>query len=88
MNPNFPTEKLTDISQQPQNYRLLERIPLTQEGGTFPMQLNSTVGDEQVLVLLDTETTGLLHETDAIIELGMVKVLYSPLKKPSPQLLM
>ena len=33
------------------------------------------------MVLLDTETTGLSADDESIIELGMVKVLYSPSDK-------
>ncbi len=80
MNNGFPIERIKEITEQTNDFRLLERIPLTKEKAAFPIELNPVVGDEQLMVLLDTETTGLSYEIDAIIELGMVKVLYSPSK--------
>lgn len=74
----FPLDRMADIGQQPTDFRLLERIPVTKEGTTWPVRLLPAVGDEQVLMLLDTETTGLGYDIESIIELGMVKVLYSP----------
>lgn len=74
----FPLERLADIPVRPADFRLLERIPLTREPQTWPLELSPVVGDEQPMVLLDTETTGLSADDESIIELGMVKVLYSP----------
>ena len=77
----FPLERLADIPERPEDFRLLERIPLTREPQSWPLELSPVVGDEQPIVLLDTETTGLSAEDESIIELGMVKVLYSPSAK-------
>jgi len=52
-------------------------ILLTRESQSWPLELSPVVGDEQPMVLLDTETTGLSADDESIIELGMVKVLYS-----------
>lgn len=81
VNPPFPTQRFHDIDQHPEDFRLLERIPLTKTANTWPLELSEPVGDELVMVLLDTETTGLSCEDDAIIELGMVKILYSKSQK-------
>jgi DNA polymerase-3 subunit epsilon len=77
----FPLERLADIPDRPEDFRLLERIPLTREPQSWPLELSAMVGDEQPMVLLDTETTGLSADDESIIELGMVKVLYSPSTK-------
>lgn len=77
----FPLERLADIPERPEDFRLLERIPLTREPQSWPLEFSPLVGDEQPMVLLDTETTGLSAEDESIIELGMVKVLYSPSAK-------
>ncbi len=74
----FPLDRLADIRSRPQDFRLLERIPLTQPGQSWPLALAPAVGDERNMVLLDTETTGLSAEDDAIIELGMTRLRYSP----------
>lgn len=73
-----PAERLQEVAREPQNFMLLERVPLTREDAVLPMQLNEPVGDEKEIVLLDTETTGLDPATDPLIELGLVKVTYSP----------
>ena len=75
----FPLERLTEISGRPKDFKLLERIPLTCELQSWPLQLSEPVGDERPMILLDTETTGLSAKDESIIELGMVKVLYSSL---------
>jgi len=74
----FPLERLADIPDRPEDFRLLERIPLTREPQSWPLELSPVVGDEQPMVLLDTETTGLSADAESMIELGMFKVLYSP----------
>lgn len=69
----FPIERLADIPERPEDFRLLERIPLTREPQSWPLELSPMVGDEQPMVLLDTETTGLSADDESIIELGMVQ---------------
>ncbi len=75
--PNELHSKIDQLTQFPDDFRLLERIPFTQKSAQWPMSLFEPVGDEVEMVILDTETTGLTAATDAIIELGMVKILYS-----------
>lgn len=77
----FPTQRFSEIDKRPADFKLLERIPLTKEGVSWPVQLSESVGDESTMILLDTETTGLSTKEDSIIELGMVKVSYSPAAK-------
>ena len=75
---------MTDLNERyqqwlarPEDFQLLERIPFTQKTAQWPQQLFEPVGDEVEMVILDTETTGLSATEDAIIELGMVKLMYS-----------
>jgi DNA polymerase-3 subunit epsilon len=73
----FPLSKLTSIQAFPNDYRLLTRVPFTQEQYK-PKVISAIVGDEIECIILDTETTGLDPETCKIIELGLVKLCYSP----------
>ena len=72
----FPIERFNEIASQPDNYRLIERVPLTLDV-TFPCQLAQSVGDELPILFLDVETTG-LESHDVILELGLVRGMYSP----------
>lgn len=74
----FPLEKIPDIESTPEDFRLLERVPLTRQGVTFPVDVNPAVGDEQPLLVVDVETTGLDAQQERVIELGMVRATYSP----------
>ncbi|KXS55326.1 MAG: DNA polymerase III subunit epsilon [Marinobacter sp. T13-3] len=74
----FPLERLDEVRANPSDFGLLQRVPLTRAGVTFPYALGEPVGDEVPLVVLDLETTGLDAATDAIIELGMARVQVSP----------
>ena len=71
-------EQLEKILQQTDDFKILERVPITKNGIKLPYLLSDKVGDEIHAVILDTETTGLVHDKDRIIELGMVSVSYSP----------
>lgn len=77
----FPLNRFEEISKHPENFHLIERIPLTIEGVDthFPIELNKRLPDDKIhtVVFLDTETTGLDQGKDKIIELGMVKATYS-----------
>lgn len=77
----FPLERIGEIQKTPENYRLLQRIPLTVDGieSKLPYKLNEKVAGEKVysVVFLDTETTGTDYKTSKIIELGMVKATFS-----------
>nr|AMQ45862.1 DNA polymerase III, epsilon subunit-like protein [Vibrio alginolyticus] len=61
----FPLERLADIPERPEDFRLLERIPLTRKPQSWPLELSAVVGDEQPMVVL----------------YYLVKVLYSPSAK-------
>lgn len=75
---SFPLEAIPDIEAAPEDYRLLQRIPITRSGMSFPIELNPPVGDERFYVVVDVETTGLNPSTDKIIELGLVRGTFSP----------
>lgn len=77
----FPLDMFPTIQAAPQDFRLLQRVPLTRQDTTFPAAINVPVGDEAPLVIVDVETTGLEAETDRIIELGLVRASYSPSAK-------
>lgn len=74
-------ERLKRLIAQTDDFRLLERIPLTKPGLILPCKLDKAIGDELSIVFLDTETTGLSAESDAIIELGLVRASFSPSAK-------
>ncbi len=78
----FPLDLIPEIQQHPGDFRLLRRIPITADGaleGRLPWVFNERQADDRVAhaIFLDTETTGLKHDVDKIIELGMVQVSYS-----------
>lgn len=77
----FPLDRLEDIQKHPQDFRLVERVPLTRMDilERLPIHLYETVPGEKTssIIFLDTETTGLNHSTDKIIELAMVKCTIS-----------
>lgn len=60
---SFPLERLAEVQANPENFGLLEQVPL-REGRV----VGQTVGDEVPIVFIDTETTGLEPATDRIIE--------------------
>ena len=63
LNSVFPLERLDEIQKHPEDFRLLERIPLTVDGinTKLPIKLNEPQEGERVhhVVFLDTETTGM-----------------------------
>ena len=77
----FPLERIDEIVKHPENFRLLERIPFTQEGilDKLPLKLHEPQEGDTIkyAVFLDTETTGTDCNSDSIIELGMVRCSYS-----------
>ncbi|MGM0855886.1 MAG: 3'-5' exonuclease [Pseudomonadota bacterium] len=74
----FPLEDIPRVEASPDDYRLLERVPLTKANASFPLTLHPPMGDERPFVVADVETTGLDTEADSIIELGLVRGEYSP----------
>lgn len=79
----FPMHKLAEIPTRPHDFRLIERIPLTDMNNalSLPCVLSPAVGDEKIMAIIDFETTGLEHASSEIIEMGLVKVSYSPSAK-------
>ncbi|XKH60759.1 DNA polymerase III subunit epsilon [Halomonas sediminis] len=75
---SFPLEAIPEIEATPEDYRLIQRVPITRSDATFPIELNPPVGDERPLVVVDVETTGLDPSADKIIELGLVRGTFSP----------
>ncbi len=77
----FPLERIDEIVKHPENFRLLERIPLTQDGmlDKIPIKLQEPQDGDTIkyAVFLDTETTGMDPTSDRIIELGMVRCSYA-----------
>lgn len=73
----FPVEKVTHVLSNPENFRLLEKIPDTLESLQHVFNL-SPVGDEYEIVVLDLETSGLDVEDSEIIEIGLLSASYSP----------
>ena len=71
-------KRLNRLLAKTDDFRLLERIPITGPGLYLPFSLCDAVGDETVIIFLDTETTGLSTDTDVIIELGLVRAMFSP----------
>lgn len=53
------------------DYRVLRRLPVVTDWGT---PQGSVVADTRCVLIIDTETTGLSHANDRIIELAMLRV--------------
>lgn len=70
---SFPLDRLEAVHANPQNFALLERVPIS-EGRVF----GPTVGDEIPILFLDVETTGLDAATDRMVEFGVVRAQHSP----------
>lgn len=78
---SFPLERVKEIKDHPAAFRLLEQVPLIKPEvcGRMPCSLAQPEPDEELrsFVVLDQETTGLDPLKDQVIELGMVRGLYS-----------
>lgn len=74
-------KRLDKLLAKTDDFRLLERVPLTRPGIKLPCKLEEACGDEIGIVFLDTETTGLSVNNETIIELGLVCASFSPSKK-------
>ncbi|HXV00562.1 MAG TPA: 3'-5' exonuclease [Caulobacteraceae bacterium] len=62
-----------NLIEASEDFRLLRRLPT-------PPQSGDTLGDEQFVgVIVDVETTGLDHDIDEVIELGMLKFTFDRL---------
>lgn len=67
-----------ELNSSPENFRLIKRIEFSQNSKDYPYPLKPMVGDEITIAFLDFETTGLSHNHDKVIELGLVILKYSP----------
>lgn len=74
-------KRLADMLAKTDDFRVIERIPVTKPGLVLPFSFSEKKGDEIAIVFLDTETTGLSYDQDVIIELGLVKALFSPARQ-------
>ncbi len=74
-------QQLLAILSKTDDFRILERVPVTKKSIVFPYHLSDPVGDEKTIIFLDTETTGFSLDVEKIIELAMVSVSFSPSKK-------
>lgn len=74
-------QQLEAILKKTDDFRIIERVPITKGQTLLPYPLADKVGDEVPIVFLDTETTGLSCNTEQIIELGMVSASFSPSAK-------
>jgi DNA polymerase-3 subunit epsilon len=72
----FNLKSWSEVNQKPDDFKLIKRVEFSE-----PKRLADSVHDEITVVFLDFETTGLSHQTDKIIELGLVKLKYSPSRK-------
>lgn len=81
----FPLDRIDDIKLHPNDFKLLERVPITREDvqELLPIKLVEPIENEQTwpVVFLDTETTGMSAVNDKIIELGMVRCTCSLTRK-------
>lgn len=73
----FPLKQLANIQANPDKYRLLQEVPFLSITDC-PHRLAETVGDELLLCVIDTETTGFSETKNEMIEFGWTKCLYSP----------
>ena len=68
----LPPEQMARVLEQHADYKVLRRLAPKSDYGPAPADL--TPADVRRLLVLDTETTGLSHQTDRIIELAMLSV--------------
>lgn len=75
----FPVSRIAEIQINPDDYKLIERIPITKlPQDAFPVTLAPATGDEITAVIVDVETTGFNASASDVIELGLAEVQVSP----------
>ena len=67
MKQSFPLDRCDEVQAEPQRFRLLEQLPWD-ENTELPILLSDPSEDDQYLILLDTETTGVDKLKDGIVE--------------------
>jgi DNA polymerase III epsilon subunit-like protein len=67
-----------EVNDDPDSFKVIKKIFFSEEESDYPKKLSNQVGDEITIALLDFETTGLDHDQDKVIELGLVILRYSP----------
>lgn len=74
----FPLDAIPNIKANPQNFRLLTKIPIDLNTN-FPLTLAQPLEQDNLaeVIFFDSETTGLDPETSQLIELSMVKCTIS-----------
>lgn len=73
---SLPPEQMARVLEQHADYKVLRRLVPKTDYGPAPADLAPT--DARRLLVLDTETTGLSHQVDKIIELAMLSVQVDP----------
>lgn len=69
-------ERLEEIRDRPDDFRLLERMPLKAE--SLPAVFGERSGGDATVTFLDIEATSLDTREARIIELGMLRCRYGP----------
>ena len=67
-----------EVNDAPDSFKVIKKISFSEEEKEYPKKLSDPAGDEITVALLDFETTGLDHDQDKVIELGIVILKYSP----------
>ena len=67
-------ERMADMLERPDDFRLLERVPL--DAGSVPLVLGERSEEDTILTILDTETTSTDARRASIIELAMLRCRY------------
>lgn len=71
----FPLQKLPAVQANPQDFRLLTKLPELAR----PFIIRESFPEhEQPLLIVDVETTGLDHQKDSVIEIGLCLCSYLP----------
>jgi DNA polymerase-3 subunit epsilon len=75
---NLGLSSWREVNDTPDSFKVIKKVSFSEEENAYPKKLYNSVGDEITIALLDFETTGLDHDRDKVIELGLVILKYSP----------